>query len=233
MSIHTDLASLQEHDTSLDERRIALRQVDLRLAEESIVREARAAVRESEAQLRDLDSRQREVEHGLKEVVAKVTREEARLYDGSITSSRELSALQKEVASLREDQARREEALLGVLATAEEAGAHHAEALRQLRAIEAERKAEAAQLRSRRAILDGEIAGLEAKAAEVSERIPPATLSLYQRLRKRHHGKGIAHIERGTCGGCRIALPSNVVAKVRAGELVQCPTCERILHGAS
>ena len=48
--------------------------------------------------------------------------------------------------------------------------------------------------------------------------------------RRAKAGRAVARVERGTCQGCRITLPTHLVQRVRAGGmLVQCPSCERIL----
>jgi predicted nucleic acid-binding Zn-ribbon protein len=58
----------------------------------------------------------------------------------------------------------------------------------------------------------------------------PRTLSLYEGLRSTRQGRGVALMERGACQGCRITLPTHLVQRLRAGgQLVQCPSCERIL----
>ena len=57
-----------------------------------------------------------------------------------------------------------------------------------------------------------------------------SALGLYAALRQAKQGRAVAKVERGSCQGCRIGLPTHMVQKVRAQEsLVQCPSCERIL----
>lgn len=231
MPLHADLVSLQDLDLAIDEHRVALRQVDLRLAEDPATHEARLAVQQTERRLRDLDTRQREAERLLEDIETRVTREEGRLYGGTVVNSRELTALQDEVGSLKREQRTREEAVLAIMAQTEEVGAAHAQALRKLRGVEADRANEVAHLRERHARLEAEIADLEDRVLQVRERIPADVLDLYQKLRERRHGRGVARVERGSCGGCRIALPSNMVTKIRGDALIQCPTCERILCG--
>jgi len=44
--------------------------------------------------------------------------------------------------------------------------------------------------------------------------------------------KGIAvvQVEQGRCKGCNLTVPTGLWQKARAGELVQCGSCGRILH---
>jgi predicted nucleic acid-binding Zn-ribbon protein len=75
------------------------------------------------------------------------------------------------------------------------------------------------------------IAGIEPKRSEAASNIDKAYISLYETLRKRRQGRGVAKVEQGMCQGCRIHLPVNKMQQVRTGHnLVQCGSCERILY---
>lgn len=229
----TDLHALQDIDVALDERQLARRQIDLRLAGSADLQEARAVARESEARLRDLDTRQREAERAVEPLRAKLDAEQRRLYGGSITSPKEAAAIQHEIEALQQVLSGREDALLALMAEVETAGDRHAVAVRRLRELQAERTAEVAQLEGQRAEGDKAIAELEARRSDITKRIPPQIRDLYDGLRQRRQGRAVARIERNACSGCRIALPVDTMSKVRSASdtLVQCPSCERILAG--
>ncbi len=233
MAKTADLAALQQLDVALDERRTARRQIELRLADTGPLHEGRVAVREHETLLRDLDSRQREADRLAGQAKEKLKAEERRLYDGTVTSPRELAAIQREVEALRRRCAERDEVLLGLMTQADDVGSRHAGAVKLLRDLEADSAAEAAALRERRAGIENEIADLEARHDELTSRISPDSLALYHSLRERRRGQAVAQIARNACGGCRIGLPGDTVSKARRGDaLVQCPSCDRILVGA-
>jgi predicted nucleic acid-binding Zn-ribbon protein len=61
--------------------------------------------------------------------------------------------------------------------------------------------------------------------------IPPEALSTYTRLIAARNGMPLAHLEGRTCQACFIEMPTNMVVRVsRGSELVQCPSCDRILY---
>jgi len=67
-----------------------------------------------------------------------------------------------------------------------------------------------------------------------SNTIPAEALSKYTRLLAAREGVAIAQLEGRTCQACYIEIPTNLCVRVsRGSELVQCPSCDRILHVAS
>lgn len=75
---------------------------------------------------------------------------------------------------------------------------------------------------------DGELEALRAKAAEKAQPIEPEYLERYRDI-KRHSVPPLAALYGDQCGGCNMSLPSSVSRKVKAGELVECETCGRLL----
>jgi predicted nucleic acid-binding Zn-ribbon protein len=71
----------------------------------------------------------------------------------------------------------------------------------------------------------------ERKKRLTANAIPPEAMSLYTRLIAARNGMPLAHLEGRTCQACFIEMPTNMVVRVsRGSELVQCPSCDRILH---
>lgn len=65
----------------------------------------------------------------------------------------------------------------------------------------------------------------------MSREIPPEALALYMRLLAAREGVALAQLEGRICQGCFMEMPTNLVVRVTRGvELVQCPSCDRILH---
>jgi hypothetical protein len=64
---------------------------------------------------------------------------------------------------------------------------------------------------------------------EILSHIDPAHLQLYERLRQQKQGNAVAKIEQGRCQGCKITIPVSELSQARAGELVQCGSCSRVL----
>lgn len=75
---------------------------------------------------------------------------------------------------------------------------------------------------------DSELEALRAKAAEKAKEIEPAFMERYRDIKK-HSVPPLAALYGDQCGGCNMSLPSSVSRKVKAGELVECETCGRLL----
>ncbi len=79
---------------------------------------------------------------------------------------------------------------------------------------------------------EGRLAELAAvRASKSSEGITAADLDTYRGLLKTRDGEALAELGDGLCEGCFVNLPKNIVVRLARGtELVQCPSCDRILY---
>lgn len=73
-----------------------------------------------------------------------------------------------------------------------------------------------------------ELEGLKAKAAELAKPVEAAFLDRYEAI-KRHSVPPLAKLNGDQCTGCNMSLPSAVTRKIKAGELIECETCGRLL----
>lgn len=73
-----------------------------------------------------------------------------------------------------------------------------------------------------------ELTALKAMAAEKAKGIEQDLMDRYQNI-KRRSVPPLAQLYGDQCGGCNMSLPSAVSRKIKAGELVECETCGRLL----
>jgi predicted nucleic acid-binding Zn-ribbon protein len=232
MSIPAQVLRLEQLDTESeqaesalnDARRRRLRNPELDAAEARVVR-----LRENE---RAAALHQRQLEAGLTDVEAKIKRDNTRMYAGQIVDPRELSSLELELTNYA---AQRDELEQRVLEAME-----HAEAFAE------EIAASDASARETRATWESERRTLERQEAELAERlitlkaereaavadVSPQTVSTYSRLRA-HSGHAVSVVRNGVCQWCRVNIPQKDVQHARAGALVSCTNCERILYVGS
>jgi len=78
---------------------------------------------------------------------------------------------------------------------------------------------------------EGRLADLQEKRSKrSSDGITPSDLEIYKGLLKTRQGEALAELGDGLCEGCFVNLPKNIVVRLARGtELVQCPSCDRIL----
>ncbi len=84
-----------------------------------------------------------------------------------------------------------------------------------------------------------ETAAAETRLAELRETrekigsgsVEPEHLSLYSRILGRREGQAMAELQELVCQGCYVGIPKNLAVRLaRQIELVQCPSCDRILY---
>ena len=73
---------------------------------------------------------------------------------------------------------------------------------------------------------------LQAKRdARMSEDLDARTLELYDRLLQARGGEALAMLDGGVCQACFMQVPPNLVVRLARGtEVIQCPSCNRILY---
>ena len=230
MTTAAELYALQEIDLAIDSAVASLTEVEAQLGETEEVISARERVGPCREKVEQLQDNQKGLDWDAEDVRGKATEIEQKLYAGSVRNPKELEDLQADLASLRTQLRKREDALLEVMLELDEAET----ALKATEAAKAEIEASwetsQASLRATQATLKEEIESLEAKRAGQVDGMDAAALSMYQTLRERRQGTAVAMVERGLCRGCRITLPMSILQKARSGVgMVRCVSCERIL----
>ena len=232
MTSAADLLALQEIDLRRDARRALVADIDSRLGETEQLLAAREAVTAAEGEVERLRRAQQDVEDRLEDLDARIHPLEQKLYGGSIRNPKELTDLQREVDHLKARRSQLDDEGLGLLDQSEAALLALNEAREQLRREEEYWQAEQEELRAERTRAEREVSHLEEERERRTHGMETAALGLYEGLRPHKAGRAVAIIERGACQGCRLTLPTHLVQRVRSSvQLVQCPSCERILVG--
>ncbi len=229
------LLVLQEHDTVLDQlhhRRATLAQ--------------RAELVALQAELADVTGRQDEVAESRAEVARaqkrledevaaveeKVASVHGQLYGGSVTSPRELQALQDDENALKRHQSAVEDKVLEQMELAVPLD-EQAEALADRRGqLEADVTRVTAELAEAEAAIDGEVAGVEAERATIAGDVDPDLLERYEQLRHDLGGIAVARLVGTNCGGCHLTLSAVELDRIRHqpdGAVVLCEECGRLL----
>jgi len=227
------LLELQDLDTRvsrLEHRRDELESGSDVAAARRAMEEAESVLGELRLALDDVDRSSRRVEHEIESFSAKASAEEKRMYDGSIVNTKELEALQHEIASLRERRARAEDELLELMERREELDTRANAAAEQVETA----RAHADQVGGDAVReLDDAVATLVTLAAEREALVPAfddELLDLYEDLRRQKHGVGAAALVDGVCQACREKLSAMELDKLKRMDGVRrCEYCRRIL----
>jgi predicted nucleic acid-binding Zn-ribbon protein len=232
MSTVRQLYQLQLVDSEWDEKRGRLADLEASLGETDDLIRARDAVLETEDLLAQQRKDLRALELETAGVEAKLKANQGRLYGGRVRNPKELSSLQEEAAALRRRCSELEDAELELMIAIEDDEAELAERQARLRQIEGTWRDDQAALQSEKERLELRLLELEEKREEMRARISPADLALYDDLRDRGGGIGVALLRRGICQICGVDVPTGVARAVERDEGIYfCPVCNRLLYG--
>jgi len=229
------LLRLQERDTAIDQMRHRRDALPER-ASLAAVEAERTAV---ESQLADVTAQRDELARGqsrledeVESMEAKAAEVERKLYSGTVSAPRELQAMQADVESIKRHKSTVEDQLLELMEQREPLDAEVAR-------LEAERKrldADSAQLL--RAIteaevtIDVELQDEQRAREQLVGAVPDDLVSLYEELRRKLGGVGVAALVGDRCGGCHLKLPATELARIKREPpeaVLRCDQCGRIL----
>lgn len=77
-------------------------------------------------------------------------------------------------------------------------------------------------------IKKAELEAQKVKVKEAQAQVEEALLNEYNVIKK-HITPPVARLQYGQCSGCNTAQPSAVLSKIKAGNLVECETCGRMI----
>lgn len=235
MAALDDLLTLQGHDTAADR----LRHRRMTLPERAALTERAAALaglRETLAEAverRDQVLREeRRLDDEVRMLEAKAKSEDQRMYSGTISSPRELQAMQADVEQLRRRARDLEDEELEVLERREVLDAEVVELEAAVSSVEAEIAALEAAVTDQEAAIDAELAvELEARHG-LAPAIPAAVMGLYEQVRSANRGIGAARLVGTNCGACHLSLPATEVDRIRRlppEEIARCEHCGALL----
>jgi uncharacterized protein len=229
------LLELQAHDSAADRlnhRRESLPE-HARLAELAVnlgAIDQLAAERQGETAT--LGREQARLEDEVEMVRRKAATEEARAISGRVTSPKELTAIQEEVAALQRRQSALEDDLLERMERRETLEAELTDLTSRREGLLAE-QAEVTKARDAAlAEIDRELEVQRAARAALAPRIAPQLLALYEQIRARQGGVGAAALVGNTCQGCRVSVSPVELNALRAlppERIKRCENCRRIL----
>jgi predicted nucleic acid-binding Zn-ribbon protein len=229
------LLDLQERDLAIDRLRHRRDTLPERAALAAIQADLDAIERERAGIAPQRDEAAREEQRlddeatSIEEKAAEVERQ---LYSGTISSPRELQAMQADVEQLRRHRSSLEDRELEVMERRE----GFDKVLADLQSRSGELDAQAGTLRATlaadEATIDGEIATERAARTEIAAELTTTVVEEYERRRAQARGVGAARLVGTSCQGCHLSIPSVEAERIRKappGTLAFCDNCGCIL----
>ena len=229
------LLDLQANDTAIAQFEHRRRS----LPEHAAIAEARSArAKLAEAlvaartKVADLQLEQDKAEADLVPVRERRVRDQERVDNGSITDPKQINAMLDEIAHLGRRISDLEDIELEVMEQVEAATAEHDKLAEELSELESSARALIASRDTQVAELDDQIREHQAIRDGIAAEIPADLLALYDRIRVRAGGTGVAPLKGRRCGGCKIEatpIALQTYASAAPDDVVRCEECERLL----
>ncbi len=211
------------------------------LPEREVLARAEAEVAALEPQLADARSRRDEVAREVKRlddessaVTARIKEVEKTMYSGSISSPRELQAMQADVESLGKHSRTLDDRELELMERQEALDAEVGGIEARVGELRAEADTARAALVEKEAVIDAELRrGARGPRRRGRVRSRRTCSRRYERIRLANHGAGAARLIGNTCQGCRLTIPATEVDRIHRpgadGTVFHCDNCGAIL----
>lgn len=225
------LYELQQIDTGIASREKALRELDDGSASAGKLAAAKKALASRREGIGGLEATMRDKELRLRGAEEEQEARSKQAYGGTIGDPKQLGALQKKIEELGRLKDALEEEVLGLMEEIE--GGEAAAAEQEAAVGKLERRTADLKARHTRetARLQEELAGLSGEREGVQSGIDAPLLKQYESIAGKTAGLAVAAVREGSCGGCRVSLPSTYGPKLKnRSELVRCESCRRILY---
>ena len=179
-----------------------------------------------DATRKDLRSQEKDLE------VANVKRQklEAKLYE--VKTNKEYSAVLLEIEEAKQEKAKTEEEILGLMEMQERLAVDIKDAEQRFKTREEQARQDEAVVRKKLATVESELATIRAQRASRAKELPVGLLASYDRILRARGGVAVAAVSSAAvCGGCRVSIRPQAVQELRAATaLMVCESCGRYLY---
>jgi len=223
------LYDLQQLDLRLEKTAEMLSRVEHQLNHNEALEKAKSDLEAIQRDQAALQERQQAAEHAVDDLHAKLRPIQQKLFAGSVSNPKELGAMQQQANQIKGHVRVEEDKVLDMMGQAEALQNAAAAKAADVDSIEREWAEKSHELQAAQAELMAALDSDRMMKDEILAQIDPAHLQLYEKLRQKKQGHAVAKIEQGRCQGCKITIPVSELSQARAGELVQCGSCSRVL----
>jgi predicted nucleic acid-binding Zn-ribbon protein len=229
MSLAEQLYKLQQVDLELQRKQQELSDVENRLSDDKALIAAESELASQKEQLEDARKKQKSSEWELEDLQEKVKKIDSKLYVGTTTNPKELVNLEKEVKGLKSQIRPKEDVLLELMSQVEEIEAKVKTTAEEAERLKREWEQRQETLGQRKSEVETVLAKLGEDRDRLAQQIDSEALNTYERLRLTR-GQAVVKVEKGKCQGCHITVPTSQWQKAKAGDLIQCTSCSKILY---
>ncbi|HEX8550894.1 MAG TPA: hypothetical protein VF681_05000 [Abditibacteriaceae bacterium] len=226
--MHRSLLELQDADNTI----ARIKRERAKLDDGSAARSERDTLQiardEAAAELKTVTAERTAKEDEQQAIEDKIARSNSRLMQAS--SAHEVSALERDLKGLGARRSELDDAILELMDTTETATSK----LTNLDSQLAESAARASEIEARFRVestrLEKEMVEAVAARERIATTVEPPSLKKYMDYAARLHGIAVAHIEKGNCSACGMALTPFNIKEAKTREWPTCESCDRLLY---
>jgi len=218
----------------IDNRRGILRnEIDrsperIEFARQGLVEKQKALAR-VHAEAETCNQQKREKERDLETCEERLSKTRSRQSD--IKTNKEYQIHLQEIENLKTEKGRVEEELLVLMEQLEELKRKEADLAQDIKTTEESFELERQRLEKQSLAFSGELSAVEKEREMILPTVEPKLLKLYQQLKNLHRELAVVPIQHGTCGGCHMNIPPQMIAEVRSRlRILTCTQCQRIVY---
>jgi predicted nucleic acid-binding Zn-ribbon protein len=163
-------------------------------------------------------------------VTATRAKADGRLWE--VKNNTEYSAVLLEIETIKQEKARGEEEILGLMELQERLAVESREAEVRLKAREEQARQDEAVIRKKLAAVEAELASLRADRDSRARELPRPLLADYEKILKARSGIAVASVNSSAvCGGCRMSIRPQAIQELKAAQAPMiCENCGRYLY---
>jgi len=197
------------------------------LDEKENIEKERIQKEREKIELLEKERKQRESRLNLEQ--EKIKRAEGRMSE--VKTNKEYQAMLSEIDTIKEANSRIEEEILPVMDEIDELKKDLSKREKGVGVTVEKIEAERGKLKEKMAY-DDKVWNEQMERREVlSKQIESKLFKLYNTLKEKRHGVGVANVKNETCQGCFVHVPPQMFIEVQKNNaLIRCPNCNRILY---
>ncbi len=172
----------------------------------------------------------------LKEVELDSGTEEIKKYktqQTSVKTNKEYTSLQHEIEQIQEKNSILEDEILSLMEQSDTAHENIEKKAEEIKLENGKLEREEQENKKKIARFEQELQKRQKERKNLVITVDSAIVAKYERIRDLKNGIGIVNISDGTCGGCHMELPPQIINDAKTGNgITVCERCSRILYVA-
>ncbi|MCH2318703.1 MAG: C4-type zinc ribbon domain-containing protein [SAR202 cluster bacterium] len=228
-----NILDLQAKDSEIQTSQKRLREIEAQLSDNSLVTNASKIDEAIQLQFQNISTQIRRLEGDNNSLQTQQKSITTKIYGGSITSQKELTALQDELTNLEGRIEGLEDSLLSAMVDYDKYEEGVKKSSENLSAVQEKRESLVQRISTEKQKLELDLASLEVTRSELQAKIPSTLYATYERLRKSKDGLAVSVMQGERCSACNISVPMQIAQTVASTDEIRfCNSCQRILMTA-